>query len=109
MTNLIIVIFSLSTHYSNKGYFGRILCTGDFRINDKMLQNPILKNLADSKVIIFLIHIYFKMLNFCKFAFWWCLKKSLDVLYVDNTFEEIGNDFKTREECLQSVLKIVKY
>ena len=68
MTNLIIVIFSLLTHYSNKGYFGRILCTGDFRINDKMLQNPILKNLADSKVIIFLIHIYFKMLNFCKFA-----------------------------------------
>lgn len=36
-------------------------------------------------------------------------KQSLDVLYVDNTFEEVGNEFPIREQAMQEVLAIVRY
>lgn len=30
------------------------------------------------------------------------------MLYIDNTFEYIGNEFPTREQCTLDVLKIMK-
>jgi len=65
-----------------EGRFGKILHTGDFRLCDSMLQNPTLKMISESE--------------------------SLDLLYVDNTFEETGNEFPVREQAMQEVMAIVR-
>ena len=36
-------------------------------------------------------------------------RQNLDLLYVDNTFEEVGNEFPSREKAMEQVLKIVRY
>lgn len=43
------------TRYDDTGSFGRILYTGDFRWCEAMVIDPVLQNLSESKVFIFII------------------------------------------------------
>ncbi|KZS16346.1 Uncharacterized protein APZ42_017968 [Daphnia magna] len=71
-----------SVMYLFEGSFGRVLYTGDFRWCEAMMSDPVLKDLSESK--------------------------GLNLLYVDNTFEFIGNEFPTRENCMNQVLQILR-
>ncbi|XP_057373716.1 5' exonuclease Apollo-like [Daphnia carinata] len=71
-----------SVMYLFEGSFGRVLYTGDFRWCEAMMSDPVLKDLSESK--------------------------GLNLLYVDNTFEFIGNEFPTRENCMTEVLQIMR-
>ena len=86
------------------GRFGKILHTGDFRLCDSMLQNPTLKMISESEV-------WENSWN--EFSWNWSKLtniswQSLDLLYVDNTFEETGNEFPVREQAMQEVMAIVR-
>ncbi|KAI9556758.1 hypothetical protein GHT06_016549 [Daphnia sinensis] len=71
-----------SVMYLFEGSFGRVLYTGDFRWCETMMSDPVLKDLSESK--------------------------SLNLLYVDNTFEFIGNEFPSREKCMTEMLQILR-
>lgn len=42
--------WTICVNNNNLGEFGKILYTGDFRLCDSMLQNPILKMISESQV-----------------------------------------------------------
>ena len=64
-----------------QGHFGNIIYTGDFRYCTEMMTNPILMELSKAK--------------------------NLNLMYLDNTYEEVGFHIPTKEQALESALKIV--
>ncbi len=64
-----------------QGHFGNIIYTGDFRYCPEMMTNPILMELSKAK--------------------------NLNLMYLDNTYEEVGFHIPTKEQALESALKIV--
>ncbi|XP_039292058.1 uncharacterized protein LOC120353232 [Nilaparvata lugens] len=71
-----------SVMYLFEGEFGQVLCTGDFRYRPAMLNNPILRSLAETK--------------------------SLDILNVDNRFIAEHCYFPPKEDVIRDTVQMIK-
>ena len=66
------------------GHFGTVLYTGDFRYeeNSEIFHAPIYEKLFSQHMVI-------------------------DLLYVDNTYWNVDEEFPSREECIEEIKKLV--